>query len=61
MDFVYETKYLGLPFEVLDLVNAFPFGLKDPLCTKGQLLDFLPSRERALDLAELYYINMGWM
>jgi hypothetical protein len=54
-------KQLGLPFEIIELMNAFPFGLKDCRYTKLVFVSFLPSRERAVDLADLYYRNAAWM
>ncbi|KAG1876498.1 hypothetical protein DFJ58DRAFT_178328 [Suillus subalutaceus] len=56
-----DPKYLGLPFEIIDLCNAYPFGLRDSQYTKFLFLPFLPSRERALQLMELYYRNVAWM
>lgn len=56
-----DPKYLGLPFEIVDLCNAYPFGLKDSQYTKFLFSPFLPSRERALQLMELYYRNAAWM
>ncbi|KAH7923981.1 hypothetical protein BV22DRAFT_1167136 [Leucogyrophana mollusca] len=56
-----DPKYLGLPFEVIDLCNAFPFGLKDCPYGKYQFLAFIPTHERALRLADLYYENFAWM
>jgi len=50
-----------MPFEIMDLVNAFPMGLKDCPYNKGQFVSFLPSRERAIELADLYYNNVAWM
>lgn len=56
-----QPRYLGLPFEILDLVNAFPLGLKDSQYTKTQFLSFLPSKERAMEIADLYYSHYTWM
>ncbi|KAG2344031.1 hypothetical protein BDR05DRAFT_1019117 [Suillus weaverae] len=56
-----DPKCLGLPFEIIDLCNAYPFGLRDSQYTKFLFLPFLPSRERALQLMELYYRNVAWM
>ncbi|KAG2157850.1 uncharacterized protein EDB93DRAFT_1078285 [Suillus bovinus] len=56
-----DPKYLGLPFEIIDLCNAYPFGLRDSQYTKFLFLPFLPSYERALHLMELYYRNVAWM
>ncbi|KAJ8586898.1 hypothetical protein M405DRAFT_874860 [Rhizopogon salebrosus TDB-379] len=56
-----DPKYLGLPFEIIDLCNAYPFGLRDSQYTKYLFLPFLPPRERALQLTDLYYQNVAWM
>ncbi|KAG0709249.1 fungal-specific transcription factor domain-containing protein [Suillus ampliporus] len=56
-----DPKYLGLPFEIIDLCNAYPFGLRDSQYTKFLFLPFLPPRERALQLTELYYQNVAWL
>ncbi|KAG1769517.1 hypothetical protein EV702DRAFT_1140943 [Suillus placidus] len=56
-----DPKCLGLPFEIIDLCNAYPFGLRDSQYTKFLFLPFLPPRERALQLMELYYGNVAWM
>ncbi|KDQ61553.1 hypothetical protein JAAARDRAFT_704939 [Jaapia argillacea MUCL 33604] len=56
-----DPKYLGLPFELLELANAFPFGLRDSPYSKHLFYSFVPPRERALELADLYYRNAAWM
>jgi hypothetical protein len=56
-----DPKYLGLPFEIIDLCNAYPFGLRDSQYTKYLFLPFLPPRERASQLTDLYYQNVAWM
>lgn len=56
-----DPKYLGLPFEIIDLCNAYPFGLRDSQYTKFLFLPFLPPHARALQLMELYYQNVAWM
>jgi hypothetical protein len=56
-----DPKYLGLPFEIIDLCNAYPFGLRGSQYTKFLFLPFLPPYERALELMELYYGNVAWM
>jgi hypothetical protein len=52
---------LNLPYELLELVNAFPFGVADSPCTKFDFIPYLPFRERAVYLADLYYKNTAWM
>ncbi|KAL4073016.1 fungal-specific transcription factor domain-containing protein [Scleroderma yunnanense] len=56
-----DLKNLGLPSEIIQLCNAYPFGLRENPYTKYPFLQFIPSRARALYLAELYYENMAWM
>ena len=60
----YETVNiysLGLPAEIIDLVNTFPFGQKTPSCTKDVFLPWLPPRERAVQMAQLFYQREAWM
>src|ERR1700722_5881217 len=56
-----DPKFLGLSFELVDLMNAFPFGLKDCPYTRYLFVPFLPSRERTMELADIYYKNVAWM
>ncbi|KAF7430501.1 hypothetical protein PC9H_006209 [Pleurotus ostreatus] len=50
-----------LPVEILELVNSFPFGMRDCPHDKYTLLPYLPSRDRALELSDLYYKHVAWM
>ncbi|EIW79263.1 hypothetical protein CONPUDRAFT_127232 [Coniophora puteana RWD-64-598 SS2] len=52
---------LGLPWEIMDLCNAYPFGLRDTAYNKWQFASYIPPRARALRLADLYYENVAWM
>ncbi|PBK60443.1 hypothetical protein ARMSODRAFT_966033 [Armillaria solidipes] len=56
-----RPKDLDLPLELLDLVNAFPLGMKDCNYSKFIFAPYLPTQERAMYLAELYYQNTAWM
>ncbi|KAI0048107.1 hypothetical protein FA95DRAFT_1518037 [Auriscalpium vulgare] len=56
-----NPKRLGLPFEVLELVHSFPFGHYEHSYCTALFNPYLPSRERATQLAELYYANIAWM
>ncbi|EPQ56450.1 hypothetical protein GLOTRDRAFT_39370 [Gloeophyllum trabeum ATCC 11539] len=56
-----DPKYLGLPYELSELANAFPFGLRDCPYTKQHFIPFLPKREQTMRLADLYYANAAWM
>ncbi|KAF9005897.1 fungal-specific transcription factor domain-containing protein [Cyathus striatus] len=58
--FMSRPQHLELPPEVVDLMNAFPFGLKDCPYTKLVFMQYLPTRERALEIAALYYTNVAW-
>lgn len=51
----------NLPVEILELVNSFPFGMRDCPYDKYTLLPYLPSRDRALELSDLYYKHVAWM
>jgi hypothetical protein len=56
-----EPKYLGLPYEILELVQAFPLGLRDRAHMMADFITYIPLRERANELAELYYCNAAWL
>ncbi|KAF9499385.1 hypothetical protein BDN71DRAFT_1384144, partial [Pleurotus eryngii] len=50
----------SLPVEILELVNSFLFGMQDCPYDKYTHLPHLPSRDRALELSELYYKHHLW-
>jgi len=52
---------IDLPDEILTLMHAFPFGLKDCPYNKSMFIRYLPSRQRAVDLARIYYRSVAWM
>lgn len=52
---------IDLPPDMIDLVNAFPFGVRDSPYSKGMFLDYIPDFRKAQRLADLYFINIGWM
>ncbi|KAI0041615.1 hypothetical protein FA95DRAFT_1610866 [Auriscalpium vulgare] len=58
-----NPKRLGLPVDILELVNSFPFGpYEHPHRTALlKFAAFLPSEERAIRLTDLYYENMAWI
>ncbi|KAI0305891.1 fungal-specific transcription factor domain-containing protein [Multifurca ochricompacta] len=58
---IQEPKYLGLPYEILELVHAFPFGLRDCAHMMADFVEYIPFRERANELANLYYLNAAWL
>ncbi|KAL0564356.1 hypothetical protein V5O48_017694, partial [Marasmius crinis-equi] len=56
-----HPERLTLPPELLELMNAFPFGLKTSAHIKTLFAPFLPSRSRAEYIADLYYKYAAWM
>ncbi|KAI0792135.1 hypothetical protein C8Q75DRAFT_754615 [Abortiporus biennis] len=56
-----DPRYLDLPYEILALVYAFPFGLADCPYDKNIFLEWLPQRDRAQCLADAYFLNAAWM
>lgn len=58
-----DAESLGMPADIVDLVDAFPMGLTDCPINKSHFTDrnFLPSRSRGFELVELYYRNVSWM
>jgi hypothetical protein len=56
-----EPEYLGLPREITELVHAFPFGVCDPARLIADFAEYIPFRQRANELADLYYTNAAWM
>jgi hypothetical protein len=61
MSTIQEPKYLGLPAEVLELVYAFPFGFPDRAHMIADFIKYIPFRERAVGLVDLYYTHGSWM
>ncbi|KAG7093883.1 hypothetical protein E1B28_007522 [Marasmius oreades] len=56
-----HPERLTLPYEILELMNAFPFGLKSAQHAKLLFAQFLPSRSRADYILDLYYKWVAWM
>ncbi|KAF9457528.1 fungal-specific transcription factor domain-containing protein [Collybia nuda] len=56
-----ESTPINLPTEILTLMHAFPFGFEENLYSKNIFNAFLPKKQRALQLAALYYRNYTWM
>ncbi|EAU90302.2 hypothetical protein CC1G_12055 [Coprinopsis cinerea okayama7 len=50
-----------LPPDILDLLHAFPFGVKRSTYSKSLFHPFLPDPDRAVHLSNLYFANIGWM
>ncbi|KAF8638943.1 hypothetical protein AX16_010417 [Volvariella volvacea WC 439] len=57
----FNLKQLDLPPEIVDLVNAFPFGLKECQSAKTIFLPYFPTKERAEELANAYYHDIAWL
>ncbi|KAG6332653.1 hypothetical protein ID866_6438 [Astraeus odoratus] len=56
-----DPKNLGLTPEIAELCNAFPFGLQENPYARYAFSSYIPTRDRALHLANLYYENFAWM
>jgi hypothetical protein len=53
---------LRLPWHIVELVNAFPFGeAMHPEMVKPMILQFLPVHQEALRLSLLYYEHLAWL
>ncbi|KAH8104133.1 fungal-specific transcription factor domain-containing protein [Cristinia sonorae] len=55
-----DPKYLGLPDQILQLVYAFPLGMRDCPYSKSIFLPFFPDRDRASALVDIYYRLDAW-
>ncbi|KAG6861339.1 hypothetical protein C0995_001318 [Termitomyces sp. Mi166 len=53
--------HLNLPDEILSLMNAFPFGFKDCPYNKSIFIRYLPHKDKAMELARVYYSSVAWM
>lgn len=58
---IHGADYLGLPYGILELVHAFPLGLRDRAHMIADFVEYIPFRERANELADLYYCNAAWL
>ncbi|KAI5894781.1 uncharacterized protein SCHCODRAFT_02617794 [Schizophyllum commune H4-8] len=56
-----DPSELCLPSEIVALVNAFPFGVKKTRLTKAIFAPYIPTRERTLQLTDLYFKHLGWL
>jgi hypothetical protein len=50
-----------LPSEILELVHAFPFGIPDRGHMIADFINFIPYRDRAIELVDLYYTHAAWL
>ena len=58
---IQDPKCLGLPREILELVYAFPLGFRDRAHMIVDFAQYIPSRDRAIELANLCYKHITWM
>jgi hypothetical protein len=58
-----DMHHLGLPNELISLATAFPLGVSERPSYNSQrlLFQFIPRRERAIELSKLYYQCSAWM
>lgn len=56
-----EEALDSLPTEIVHLSNAFPFGISNTPHTTLLFANFIPSREQAARLTDLYYTNAAWL
>uniref|UniRef100_A0A0W0FZD4 Xylanolytic transcriptional activator regulatory domain-containing protein n=1 Tax=Moniliophthora roreri TaxID=221103 RepID=A0A0W0FZD4_MONRR len=56
-----HPERITLPYELLELMNAFPFGMKSVPHVKSLFMGFLPPKTRANHIADLYYTYVAWM
>ncbi|KAI0048106.1 hypothetical protein FA95DRAFT_1595332 [Auriscalpium vulgare] len=56
-----DPKGLGLTVEILELVHSFPFGPYETFHSTALFSPYIPSRERAIQLVDLYYVNLAWI
>lgn len=54
-----DFKALNLPTEIISLFNMFPFGMRDRTYGISVFLPFLPSRSKAMEIAEVFYDRYG--
>ncbi|KAF8737756.1 hypothetical protein AX14_012328 [Amanita brunnescens Koide BX004] len=52
---------LQLPTEIIELMNAFPLGLKDCPYIKSIFTPYIPLREKAIEIIDIYYSHVAWM
>ncbi|KAJ3564105.1 hypothetical protein NP233_g8511 [Leucocoprinus birnbaumii] len=57
----YRLKDLHFPQEIIELAIAFPYGLRDASHYKVRFQHYIPSRERAMHLFDIYYEYTSWM
>jgi len=58
---IYKHGSVNLPADINDLMQAFPFGLKNCPYNRSIFRPYLPTKTRALELASIYYRSVAWM
>ncbi|KAI0032311.1 fungal-specific transcription factor domain-containing protein, partial [Vararia minispora EC-137] len=56
-----NPKFLGLPSDIIELVNAYPFGVKDHPASTEAFKMFVPPRDRTETVAGMFYTNASWL
>ncbi len=57
-----NCEELGLPWPMLQLAFAFPFGLHKPDSAMNSMFThYLPTKEVAIELSGYYYKEASWM
>ncbi|KAG5637746.1 hypothetical protein H0H81_003384 [Sphagnurus paluster] len=56
-----QMARVDLPHEILALMHAFPFGFKESPYSKSIFIRYLPTKQRAMELAVTYYDSVAWM
>ncbi|KAL4250362.1 hypothetical protein ABKN59_005905 [Abortiporus biennis] len=55
-----DPKFMDFPFEILQLIAAFPFGIRHCPCDISIFVPFIPPRDTAKMLVQRYYECAGW-
>ncbi|KAI0792133.1 hypothetical protein C8Q75DRAFT_731977 [Abortiporus biennis] len=55
-----DPKFMDFPFEILQLIAAFPFGVRHCPCDISIFVPFIPPRDTAKMLVQRYYECAGW-
>lgn len=58
---IQDPKNLGLPRDILELVYAFPMGFRDRAHMIVDFAEYVPPRDRAIELANLCYEHAAWL
>jgi hypothetical protein len=47
--------------EILELVYAFPLGFQDRAHMIADFVNYIPHRDKAFELAELFHVHSTWL